>query len=47
MKFKIAWLYYDLLELYGDSGNIKIIESILKSNNIDYQVDGIRHQTMH
>ena len=39
MKFKIAWLYYDLLELYGDSGNIKIIESILKSNNIDYQVD--------
>lgn len=41
MKFKIAWLYYDLLELYGDRGNIKVLETILKKNNIDVEVDKI------
>lgn len=39
MKFKIAWLYYDILNLYGDSGNILVLEKILKDNNIDYVVD--------
>ena len=31
---KIAYLYYDFLNLYGDSGNIKIISHILKQNKI-------------
>lgn len=41
MKLKIAWLYYDLLELYGDRGNIKVLEKILTDNNIAYCVDQI------
>lgn len=35
---KIAYVYYDLLNLYGESGNIKIIENVLKYNKIKYEV---------
>lgn len=41
MKFKIAWMYYDLLELYGDRGNIKVLQELLISNNIECQIDQI------
>ncbi len=41
MEFKILWLYYDLLDLYGDRGNIKVLEYILKHNNIKYKIDKI------
>jgi len=36
---KILWLYDDLLDLYGDSGNITIIEYYLRKNAIPYQID--------
>ena len=32
----IAYLYYDLLNLYGESGNIKAIENVLNYNKIKY-----------
>lgn len=35
---KIAYLYYDFLNLYGESGNIKIIENVLKYNKIKHEV---------
>ncbi len=35
---KIAYLYYDFLNLYGESGNIKIIQNILKENKIKYEI---------
>lgn len=35
---KIAYLYYDFLNLYGESGNIKIIENTLKYNKIKHQI---------
>ncbi len=41
MIFKIAWMYYDLLELYGDKGNLRVIEYILNKNQIEYQIDKI------
>lgn len=41
MRIKIAWLYYDLLELYGDRGNIKVLEYLLKKNNIEFEIDKI------
>ncbi len=41
MKIKIAWLYYDLLELYGDRGNIKVLETLLNKNDIEVEVDKI------
>lgn len=38
MKITIAYLYYDLLNLYGDSGNIKALEYHLKEQNIDVNI---------
>lgn len=35
---KIAYLYYDFLNLYGESGNIKIISRILKENKIKHEI---------
>lgn len=40
-KLYLAWLYYDLLELYGDRGNIKILEHIAKLNKIELVIDQI------
>ena len=39
MKIKIAYLYYDLLNLYGDNGNIKALEKRIKNQNIDVVID--------
>lgn len=36
---KIAYLYRDLLNLYGESGNIIAMERALKALNVDYFVD--------
>lgn len=36
---KILWLYDDLLDLYGDSGNITIMEYYLRKNDFFYQID--------
>lgn len=36
---KIAHLYYDLLNLYGEQGNILALTSSLKNQNIDYIID--------
>ena len=38
MKLIIGHLYYDLMNLYGDSGNIKVLEYHLKEQKIDYEV---------
>ena len=35
---KIAYLDYDFLNLYGESGNIKIISNILKYNKIKHEI---------
>ena len=38
MKIVIANLYYDLLNLYGDSGNIKAIKKALESQKIKVEI---------
>lgn len=38
---KVAHLYYDLLNLYGENGNILAIKDYLEKNNIEYQIDFI------
>jgi hypothetical protein len=35
---KIAYLYYDFLNLYGESGNIKMISNVLKQNKIKHEI---------
>lgn len=37
-EIKIVWLYGDLLDLYGDSGNIRVLEYFFKKENIKYQI---------
>lgn len=37
-KIRILWLYDDLLDLYGDSGNLLVIEYYLKKNKLDYEL---------
>lgn len=39
MEIKILHLYYDLLNLYGESGNVKILEKRLKDNGFSVVVD--------
>lgn len=39
MKLKIAHLYPDLLNLYGDSGNVLCFEKRLLWRNIEYETD--------
>ena len=35
---KIAYIYYDLLNLYGESGNIKMIDKVLTDNKIKHEI---------
>ena len=39
MKLKILHLYYDLMNLYGEYGNVKILEHHLKDIGIEVTVD--------
>lgn len=39
MNLKIAHLYPDLLNLYGDSGNVLCLEKRLQWRNIEYDID--------
>ncbi|CCI84384.1 cobyric acid synthase [Lactobacillus pasteurii DSM 23907 = CRBIP 24.76] len=38
---KIAYLYEDLMNTYGDSGDVKILKFLLKKEGYDTQVDNI------
>lgn len=38
---KLTWLYYDLLDLYADVGNIKVISDILTKNDIEFEIEKI------
>lgn len=38
---KIAYLYEDLMNTYGDSGDVKILSFLLKRQGYDTQVDNI------
>lgn len=39
MKIKIAYLYYDLLNLYGEQGNITALVNSFKNQNIETEID--------
>ena len=40
-KFKIAYLYYDLMNLYGENGNVRYLVDKLKEQDIDVIVDNL------
>ncbi len=39
MKTKILYLYYDIMNLYGESGNIRMMERILKNKGAQVDID--------
>lgn len=39
MKLNILCLYYDIMNLYGDTGNLKVLKYHLEELNIPYQID--------
>lgn len=41
MKIVIAHLYYDLLNLYGESGNVKALKKYFENQNIDVVIKNI------
>jgi len=38
MKAKILYLYYDIMNLYGESGNIRMIERVLRNKGVETDV---------
>ena len=36
---KILYLYYDIMNLYGEHGNIRMIERVLKNKGVDVEID--------
>ena len=39
MKAKILYLYYDIMNLYGENGNIRMIERVLKNKGAEVEID--------
>lgn len=41
MNFKVAWMYHDIMDLYGDKGNIMVIKKRCEKRGIGFTVDTI------
>lgn len=41
MKIRCAWMYHDIMDLYGDKGNIMTLSSRARQRGIDFEVDTI------
>ena len=39
MKINILHLYYDLMNLYGENGNVLCLKKYLENQNIDVTID--------
>lgn len=39
MKLKICWMYHDLMDLYGDKGNIQVLKTRCEKRGIEVVVD--------
>ena len=39
MKIKIAHLYYDLMNLYGENGNVRALDASIRKQGIDVKID--------
>ena len=39
MKIKIAHLYYDLLNLYGEQGNILALKNAFENQNVKVEIN--------
>lgn len=39
MKLKICWMYHDIMDLYGDKGNMMVLTKRCEDRGIDIQID--------
>ncbi|MFI3284032.1 MAG: glutamine amidotransferase [Erysipelotrichaceae bacterium] len=39
MKLKVLWLYHDMMDLYGDKGNIKVLQKRCMDRDIEIEID--------
>ncbi|MEG0329395.1 MAG: glutamine amidotransferase [Longicatena sp.] len=39
MKMTICWMYHDIMDLYGDKGNMMVLKKRCLDRNIDIQID--------
>lgn len=39
MKLKVLWMYHDVMDLYGDKGNIQVLQKRCELRNIEIEVD--------
>lgn len=39
MKLTICWMYHDIMDLYGDKGNMLVLQKRCESRGIDVQID--------
>jgi CobQ-like glutamine amidotransferase family enzyme len=39
MDLKVLWMYHDVMDLYGDRGNIRVLEMRCKARGIDVSVE--------
>ena len=39
MELRILWMYHDIMDLYGDSGNIKVLKKRCNDRGIKTQID--------
>lgn len=39
MKLKVCWMYHDIMDLYGDKGNILVLKKRCEDRGIEIQID--------
>ena len=39
MSVKFLYLYYDIMNLYGENGNVRMMERILKNKGVEVEID--------
>lgn len=39
MKLKVCWMYHDIMDLYGDKGNMMVLTKRCKDRGIDIEID--------
>lgn len=39
MELKVVWMYHDMMDLYGDKGNIKVLKQRCEKRGINFNLD--------
>ena len=39
MKLKVCWMYHDIMDLYGDKGNMMVLKKRCLDRDIQFELD--------